>query len=31
MYDIDLVKEILRQVLWSTQTISKRFAPIASP
>ncbi len=31
MYDIDLVKEILRQILWSTQTISKRFAPIASP
>jgi uncharacterized protein with HEPN domain len=31
MYDIELVKEILRQVLWSAQTIGKRFAPIASP
>ncbi|HDQ70558.1 MAG TPA: DUF86 domain-containing protein [Chloroflexi bacterium] len=31
MYDTDLAKEILRQILWSTQTIAKRFAPIASP
>jgi uncharacterized protein with HEPN domain len=31
MYDIELVKEILRQVLWSARTIGKRFAPIASP
>lgn len=31
MCDIDLVKEILRQILWSTQTISKRFGPITSP
>jgi len=31
MYDRELVKEILRQILWSTQTIVKRFAPIASP
>ncbi|MFQ6099678.1 MAG: DUF86 domain-containing protein [Anaerolineae bacterium] len=31
MYDIELVKEILRQILWSAQTITKRFASIASP
>jgi hypothetical protein len=31
MYDRELVKEILRQILWSAQTIVKRFAPIASP
>jgi uncharacterized protein with HEPN domain len=31
MYDIELVKEILQQVLWSAQTITKRFASIASP
>jgi uncharacterized protein with HEPN domain len=31
MYDTELVKEILRQILWSTQTIVKRVAPIASP
>ena len=31
MYDIELVKEILRQILWSAQTIARRFAPIASP
>lgn len=31
MYDIELVKEILRQILWSAQTIAKRFAPITSP
>ena len=30
IYDIELVKEILRQILWSTQTIAKRFAPITS-
>jgi len=31
MYDLELVNEILRQILWSAQTIAKRFAPIASP
>jgi len=31
MYDVELVKEILRQILWSAQTIAKRFAPITSP
>ncbi len=31
MYDVELVKEILAQLLWSTQTIVKRFAPITSP
>ncbi len=31
MYDIKLVKEILRQIFGSTQTIAKRFAPIMSP
>jgi uncharacterized protein with HEPN domain len=31
MYDTELVKEILRQILWSAQTIAKRFAPITSP
>ena len=31
MYDIELVREILRQVLCSAQTIAKRFAPITSP
>jgi len=31
MYDIELVKEILHQILWSAQTIAKRFAPITSP
>jgi len=30
MYDIELVKEILGQILWSAQTIAKRFAPITS-
>ena len=24
MYDVELVKEILRQILWSAQTIAKR-------
>lgn len=31
MYDIELVREILRQVLGAAQTIAKRFAPITSP
>lgn len=31
MYDIEPVKEILRQILWSAQTIARRFASIASP
>jgi uncharacterized protein with HEPN domain len=31
MYDLELVKEILRQILWSAETISKRFEPITSP
>ncbi len=31
MYDIELVKEILRQILWSTQTIARRFTLITSP
>ena len=31
MYDIELVKEILHQILWSAQTITKRFASITSP
>jgi uncharacterized protein with HEPN domain len=31
MYDIELVREILRQILWSTQTIARRFAVITSP
>ena len=31
MYDIELVKEILRQILWSAQTITRRFVPITSP
>ena len=30
MYDIELVREILRQILGATQTISRRFAPITS-
>ena len=25
MYDIELVREILRQILWSAQTIAKRY------
>ncbi|NBD36037.1 MAG: DUF86 domain-containing protein [Chloroflexi bacterium] len=29
-YDVELVKEILRQILWSTRTIMRRFAPITS-
>jgi len=31
MYDHELVTEILRQILWSTQIIARRFEPIASP
>ncbi len=31
MYDIELAKEILRQILWSAQTIASRFTPITSP
>jgi len=31
MYDAALVRELLSQILWSAQTISKRFAPITSP
>lgn len=31
MYDIELVKEILHQILWSGQTITRRFASITSP
>ena len=30
MYDIELVREILRQILGAAQTITKRFAPITS-
>lgn len=30
MSDIELIKEILRQVLGATRTISRRFAPIGS-
>jgi len=31
MYDLELVKEIFRQILWSAETITKRFEPITSP
>lgn len=31
MPDSALVLEILRQLLWSTQTVAKRFAPIQTP
>ncbi len=31
MYDIELVKEILHQILWSAQTVARRFASITSP
>ena len=31
MYDVGLAREILRQILWSAQTVAKRFASIASP
>lgn len=30
MFEVELVREILRQVLGATRTIAKRFAPIAS-
>lgn len=30
MSDVELIKEILRQVLGATRTIAKRFAPIVS-
>ena len=30
-YYLDLAREILRQILWSAQTITKRFEPITSP
>lgn len=31
MYDVALVKEILRQIHWSTETILRRFQPVNSP
>ena len=31
MYDVELAKEILRQILWSAQIIARRFEPITSP
>ncbi|TKJ37955.1 antitoxin [candidate division LCP-89 bacterium B3_LCP] len=31
MYDVELVREILNQILLSTKTVAKRFASIASP
>ena len=31
MYDLELAKEILRQILWSAQIIARRFEPITSP
>lgn len=31
MYDVDLVKEILHQILWASQTIARRFVSIPSP
>jgi uncharacterized protein with HEPN domain len=31
MYDVELVREILSQVLWSAETIARRFKPITSP
>jgi len=31
MYDRDLAREILRQVLWSARTVLRRFAPVESP
>ena len=31
MYDVALVKEILRQIHWSTETILRRFRPVNSP
>jgi len=31
MYDIELAREILRQILGAAQTVTKRFVPITSP
>jgi len=31
MYDRDLAREILRQILWSARTVLRRFAPVESP
>ena len=31
MYDVVLIKEILRQIHWSTETILRRFRPVNSP
>ena len=31
MLDAALLRDILRRILWSTQTIAKRFEPIQSP
>ncbi len=31
MYDVELAREILRQILWSARTIAKRFVAITSP
>lgn len=31
MSDLALVREILSQILWSAETIAKRFSPIMSP
>jgi uncharacterized protein with HEPN domain len=31
MWDKELVRELLEQVLWSVQTVSRRFGPIRSP
>ncbi len=31
MYDAVLAYELLTQILWSAQTIAKRFAPVTSP
>jgi len=30
-YDLELAREILQQILWSAETIAKRFKPITSP
>jgi len=31
MYDVELVREILRQILGATETVTRRFAPITTP
>ena len=31
MYDVELVRGILRQILGATRTITRRFAPITTP